>query len=498
MIPVVLSGGSGSRLWPLSRAHYPKQFIPLAGEQTMLQDTLGRLQGLQAEALSPLMICNEQHRFMVAEQLREINVIAKNILLEPVGRNTAPAVALAALAAAPDDILLVLPADHVIDDIPAFHRAIELACREAEKGALVTFGVVPTSAQTGYGYIQVAGAADAGINTNANTNTNTNTNTNANTNGGLTAQRIAQFVEKPDLATAQAYVDSGDYYWNSGMFAFKASRYLEELGRYQLDMLNACRAALGAASVDLDFTRIDAELFAACPADSIDYAVMEKTDNAVVIPLAAGWSDIGSWSALWDVSEKDERGNSCKGDVLMVDTHNSYLHTNGRLLATVGVSNLVVVETDDAVLVADKSRVQDVKAVVNQLQARARSEGESHRKVYRPWGMYDSIAMNGRYQAKRIVVKPGARLSLQMHHHRAEHWIVVQGTGLVTRGDEKILLSVNESTYIPIGMAHRLENPGVIPLEIIEVQTGDYLGEDDIVRFDDQYGRVAESNTLKK
>lgn len=484
MIPVVLSGGSGTRLWPLSRAHFPKQFIPLAGERTMLQDTLERLRGLQSVDLSPLVICNEQHRFMVAEQLREIHVIAKNILLEPVGRNTAPAVALAALAAAPDDILLVLPADHVIDDIPAFHRAIELACREAEKGALVTFGVVPTSAQTGYGYIQGAGAADASINTN--------------TNGGLTAQRIAQFVEKPDLATAQAYVDSGDYYWNSGMFAFKASRYLEELERHQLDMLNACRAALGAASVDLDFTRIDAELFAACPSDSIDYAVMEKTDNAVVIPLDAGWSDIGSWSALWDVSEKDERGNSCKGDVLMVDTHNSYLHTNGRLLATVGVSNLVVVETDDAVLVADKSCVQDVKAVVNQLQARARSEGESHRKVYRPWGMYDSIAMNGRYQVKRIVVKPGARLSLQMHHHRAEHWIVVQGTGLVTRGDEKILLSVNESTYIPIGMAHRLENPGVIPLEIIEVQTGDYLGEDDIVRFDDQYGRVPEKETSEK
>ncbi|MDF1833046.1 MAG: mannose-1-phosphate guanylyltransferase/mannose-6-phosphate isomerase [Porticoccaceae bacterium] len=468
MIPVVLSGGSGSRLWPLSRAHYPKQFIPLASEQTMLQATLGRLQGLGVEALSPLVICNEQHRFMVAEQLREIEVVAQNILLEPVGRNTAPAVALAALAAGPDDILLVLPADHVIENITAFHSAIELARCEAEKGALVTFGVVPTSAQTGYGYIQAANTGSS----------------------GLIAQSIKQFVEKPDLATAQAYVASGDYYWNSGMFAFKASRYLEELGRYQPEILSACRAAFDGASVDLDFTRLDKATFSVCPDDSIDYAVMEKTDSAVVIPLDAGWSDIGSWSALWDISEKDEQGNTCKGDVLVVDTHDSYLHTNGRLLATVGIKGLVVVETDDAVLVADKSRVQDVKAVVNQLQAQGRSERESHRKVYRPWGMYDSIAANGRYQTKRIVVNPGARLSLQKHYHRAEHWVVVQGTGLVTRGDEEVMLSVNESIYIPIGMKHRLENPGVIPLEIIEVQTGDYLGEDDIVRFDDQYGRA--------
>jgi len=472
MIPVVLSGGSGSRLWPLSRAHYPKQFIPLASEQTMLQETLGRLQGLRAEALSPLVICNEQHRFMVAEQLREMDLVAQNILLEPVGRNTAPAVALAALAANSDDILLVLPADHVIENITAFHSAIELACSEAEKGALVTFGVVPTAAETGYGYIQAAstGKSDEGA--------------------GLTAHSIKQFVEKPDLATAQAYVDSGDYYWNSGMFAFKAGRYLEELERFQPEILNACRAAFDGASVDCDFTRLDKEAFAACPDDSIDYAVMEKTDSAVVIPLDAGWSDIGSWSALWDISEKDAQGNTCKGDVLAVDTHDSYLHTNGRLLATVGIKNLVVVETDDAVLVADKSRVQDVKAVVNQLQAQGRSERESHRKVYRPWGMYDSIAANGRYQTKRIVVNPGARLSLQKHYHRAEHWVVVQGTGLVTRGDEEVILSVNESIYIPIGMKHRLENPGVIPLEIIEVQTGDYLGEDDIVRFDDQYGRA--------
>ena len=438
----------------------------------MLQETLGRLQGLRAEALSPLVICNEQHRFMVAEQLREMDVVAKNILLEPVGRNTAPAVALAALAASPDDILLVLPADHVIENITAFHSAIELACSEAERGALVTFGVVPTAAETGYGYIQAASTGKSDEST------------------GLTAHSIQQFVEKPDLATAQAYVDSGDYYWNSGMFAFKAGRYLEELERYQPEMLSACRAAFDGASVDLDFTRLDKAAFSACPDDSIDYAVMEKTDSAVVIPLDAGWSDIGSWSALWDISEKDDQGNTCKGDVLAVDTHDSYLHTNGRLLATVGIKDLVVVETDDAVLVADKSRVQDVKTIVNQLQAQGRGERESHRKVYRPWGMYDSIAANGRYQAKRIVVKPGARLSLQKHYHRAEHWVVVQGTGLVTRGDDEVMLSVNESIYIPIGTKHRLENPGVIPLEIIEVQTGDYLGEDDIVRFDDQYGRA--------
>ncbi len=470
MIPVVLSGGSGSRLWPLSRAHYPKQFIPLTGEHTLLQATLGRLQGLPSGVFPPLVICNEQHRFMVAEQLREMAVVAQGILLEPVGRNTAPAVALAALAAAADDILLVLPADHVIENIDAFHRAVEQARCEAQKGALVTFGVVPTSAQTGYGYIQAASTAGA----------------------GLTAQAIKQFVEKPDLATARAYVDSGDYFWNSGMFAFQAGRYLEELERYQPEMLSACRAAFEGASVDLDFTRLDQAAFSTCPSDSIDYAVMEKTDRAVVIPLDAGWSDIGSWSALWDISEKDERGNSCKGDVLAVDTEDSYLHTNGRLLATVGIKGLVVVETDDAVLVADKSRVQEVKTVVEQLQAQGRCERESHRKVYRPWGMYDSIAANGRYQTKRIVVNPGARLSLQKHYHRAEHWVVVQGTGLVTRGDEEVILSVNESIYIPIGMKHRLENPGVIPLEIIEVQTGDYLGEDDIVRYDDQYGRVVD------
>ena len=380
--------------------------------------------------------------------------------------------ALAALSVAAEDILLILPADHVINDCDAFHRAVESACNEAEKGALVTFGVVPMSAQTGYGYIHALSE-----------------------DSELAAQRIARFVEKPDLATAQSYVSSGEYYWNSGMFAFKASRYIEELERYQPEILKACRAALDAAVRDLDFTRIDEKAFAACPSDSIDYAVMEKTDSAVVIPLDAGWSDIGSWSALWDVSDKDEQGNACKGDVLMVDTHDSYLHSDGRLLATVGVRDLIVVETDDAVLVADKSHVQDVKEVVNQLQAAARSERESHRKVYRPWGFYDSIAMNDRYQAKRIVVNPGARLSLQKHHHRAEHWVVVQGTGLVTRGDEEVILSVNESIYIPIGMAHRLENPGIIPLEIIEVQTGDYLGEDDIVRLDDKYGRADEVPT---
>lgn len=472
MIPLVLSGGSGSRLWPLSRAHYPKQFLSLTGEQTMLQETLGRLRGLPFEISPPFVVCNEQHRFMVAEQLLEMNIDSYRILLEPVGRNTAPAVALAALMAPADSILLVLPADHVIRDVSAFQNAIELAKVEAENGALVTFGVVPSSAQTGYGYIHASNRM------------------NSKKQGRLSATKIERFIEKPDLSTAQAYVESGDYYWNSGMFAFKAECYLEELERFQPEMLSVCQAALEQASVDMDFTRLDRDIFSTCPADSIDYAVMEKTENAVVIPLDAGWSDIGSWSTLWDVSDKDEMGNTYKGDVLTVDTENSYFHTSGRLLSAVGVKNLIVIETDDAVLVADKNHVQNVKELVNLLKTQGRNEIESHRKVYRPWGFYDSIAANGRYQAKRIVVKPGARLSLQKHYHRAEHWIVVQGTGVVVRGDEEITLSVNESIYIPIGVKHRLENPGIIPLEIIEVQTGDYLGEDDIVRFDDQYGRV--------
>ena len=467
MKPVVLSGGSGTRLWPLSRSAYPKQFLPLTSDNTMLQETLLRLRGIEAMG-SPLVICNEEHRFMVAEQLREIALKPQAIMLEPVGRNTAPAVALAALAVEPDEILLILPADHVIEDIATFQAAIAEAVAEAEKGHLVTFGIVPTGPETGYGYIQAV------------------------EKGQATAYKVNRFVEKPDLQTATQYLKSGDYYWNSGMFVFKASRYLEELEKFNPEMLAACREAYQKAEEDLDFVRVDRATFEACPSDSIDYAVMEKTESAVVIPLDANWNDVGSWAALWEVSEKDAQGNALKGDVLIHDTSNSYIYSDQKLVATIGIKDLVVIETDDAVMVAPKERVQEVKEIVAQLKAKKRSESEQHRKVYRPWGYYDSIDNGERHQAKRIVVKPGAKLSLQMHHHRAEHWIVVKGTALVTRGDEQLIVSENESTYIPLGTIHCLENKGVIPLEMIEVQSGSYLGEDDIVRFEDKYGRVPE------
>jgi len=467
MKPVVLSGGSGTRLWPLSRSAYPKQFLPLTSDNTMLQETLLRLRGIEAMG-SPLVICNEEHRFMVAEQLREIELKPQAIMLEPVGRNTAPAVALAALAVEPDEILLILPADHVIEDIATFQAAIAEAVAEAEKGHLVTFGIVPTGPETGYGYIQAI------------------------EKGQATAYKVNRFVEKPDLQTATQYLESGDYYWNSGMFVFKASRYLEELEKFNPEMLAACREAYQKAEEDLDFVRVDRATFEACPSDSIDYAVMEKTESAVVIPLDANWNDVGSWAALWEVSEKDAQGNALKGDVLIHDTSNSYIYSDQKLVATIGIKDLVVIETDDAVMVAPKERVQEVKEIVAQLKAKKRSESEQHRKVYRPWGYYDSIDNGERHQAKRIVVKPGAKLSLQMHHHRAEHWIVVKGTALVTRGEEQLIVSENESTYIPLGTIHCLENRGVIPLEMIEVQSGSYLGEDDIVRFEDKYGRVPE------
>ena len=467
MKPVVLSGGSGTRLWPLSRSAYPKQFLPLTSDNTMLQETLLRLRGIEAMG-SPLVICNEEHRFMVAEQLREIELKPQAIMLEPVGRNTAPAVALAALAVEPDEILLILPADHVIEDIATFQAAIAEAVAEAEKGHLVTFGIVPTGPETGYGYIQAV------------------------EKGQATAYKVNRFVEKPDLQTATQYLESGDYYWNSGMFVFKASRYLEELEKFNPEMLAACREAYQKAEEDLDFVRVDRATFEACPSDSIDYAVMEKTESAVVIPLDANWNDVGSWAALWEVSEKDAQGNALKGDVLIHDTSNSYIYSDQKLVATIGIKDLVVIETDDAVMVAPKERVQEVKEIVAQLKAKKRSESEQHRKVYRPWGYYDSIDNGERHQAKRIVVKPGAKLSLQMHHHRAEHWIVVKGTALVTRGEEQLIVSENESTYIPLGTIHCLENRGVIPLEMIEVQSGSYLGEDDIVRFEDKYGRVPE------
>lgn len=468
LFPIIMAGGSGSRLWPLSRQLNPKQFLPLAdADFSMLQATIQRLAGLGAEL--PRLICNEQHRFLAAEQLRLLGLEKAGILLEPVGRNTAPAIALAALQAcseAQDPILLVLAADHLIKDVEAFQTCIQTALPLAQDGKLVTFGIVPTHAETGYGYIEQG--IDVGV-------------------GGF---KVSRFVEKPDLVTAQEYLANGSYFWNSGMFMFRASRYLEELETYRPDILAACRAALAGGSQDMHFTRVDEAAFAACPDDSVDYAVMEKTADAVMVPLDAGWSDIGSWTALWDVSDKDPQGNVFKGDVLNQQSRNTYVHADSRLVATVGLDDLVIVETKDAVLVAHKDHVQDVKKIVEQLKNGSRTEHINHREVYRPWGVYDSVDNGHRYQVKRITVKPGAKLSVQMHHHRAEHWIVVSGTARVTNGEKTYLVCENESTYIPIGQIHALENPGVIPLELIEVQSGSYLGEDDIVRFEDKYGRT--------
>ncbi len=464
MIPVILSGGSGTRLWPLSRNQHPKQFLPLASDKTMVQETILRLQGLP-DLQPPLAICNEDHRFMMAEQLREIGISPSAIILEPAGRNTAPAIALAALACRPEDVLLVLPADHVISQAEPFKQAVAKARELAEQGYMVTFGIVPTAPETGYGYIKTGQPVDQH------------------------SYNIEQFVEKPDQNTARRYLEAGGFYWNSGIFAFKAERFLEELGKYRPDILTACKQAMQHAEQDQDFLRPDKQAFLACPADSIDYAVMEKTDQAAMIPLDAGWNDIGSWSALWEITDKDSQGNAISGDVLALDSQDSFLLSSNKLLVTVGVDNLIVVETDDAVMIAHKDRVQDVKEAVDQLKSQQRREATIHRKVYRPWGYYHCIEDGERHQTKRIVVNPGAKLSLQKHHHRAEHWIVVKGTAMVTRGDEKILLSENESTYIPLGVVHCLENPGVIPLEIVEVQSGSYLGEDDIIRLQDDYGR---------
>lgn len=469
MIPVILSGGSGTRLWPLSRALFPKQFLALHSDKTLVQDTVARLQGLPGLA-APLVVCNEDHRFIVAEQLRGLTQGQPSILLEPVARNTAPAIAAAAIAAmahGEDPLLLVLPADHVIQNVQAFQQGVQQARVAAEAGYMVTFGIKPLAPETGYGYIKAAGTA---------------------VGSALTLER---FVEKPNRATAEGYLASGDYFWNSGMFMFRASVYLAELARFAPQMVEACRAAVMGGKSDLDFVRLDKDAFADCPEDSIDYAVMEKTDKAVVVPLDAGWSDVGSWSALWDIGAKDADGNVTKGDVLAVNSHNSYVHAaDGRLVALVGLDDVVVVETSDAILVAHKDKVQDVKKVVEKLKAETRSEAVHHRVVYRPWGNYDSIDNGTRYQVKRITVKPGAKLSVQMHHHRAEHWIVVSGTANVQNGDKEVLLTENQSTYIPVGVVHALENPGKIPLELIEVQSGSYLGEDDIVRFQDRYGRA--------
>ncbi|GAA4649741.1 mannose-1-phosphate guanyltransferase [Kistimonas scapharcae] len=471
IIPVIMSGGSGSRLWPQSRAQYPKQFLPLVNERTMLQNTIVRLDGLTGTA-KPLLIANEDHRFLVAEQLRQLGREAEAIILEPVGRNTAPAVALAALKALAsgheESVLLVLAADHVIQNEEAFHRAVEAAMPAARDGKLVTFGIVPSHPETGYGYIKSRRTSE----------------------GSLSPLPVEQFVEKPDSATAEQYLASGDYFWNSGMFMFKASRFLEELKQFRRDILSACEQAIAVEHPDMDFVRLNEAAFKACPDDSIDYAVMEKTQDAVVIPLDAGWSDVGSWSSLWDIADKDAQGNAVQGDAMLHDTRNTYVRSEKKLIATVGVEDLVITESDDAILVASKSRVQDVKKIVERIKAEGRTEAKLHRKVYRPWGSYDSIDAGERYQVKRITVKPGAQLSLQKHYHRAEHWIVVKGTALVTNGDQEILLTENQSTYIPIGVVHRLENPGKFDLELIEVQSGAYLGEDDIVRFEDTYGRT--------
>jgi len=467
-----MSGGSGSRLWPMSRALHPKQFLPLISENTLLQETINRLDD---NCFDPIIICNNEHRFIVAEQLRLNNSKASSIILEPMGKNTAPAITLAALAAidnGDDPLLLVLAADHVIKNVQAFQQSIVSASIFAEQGKLVTFGIVPTHAETGYGYIKQGSLL-----------TSTTKTINAN------SYTVASFVEKPDLATAQDYLSTGEYLWNSGMFMFKASRYIEELQKYSPEILSVCQRAFKNKSHDLDFTRISADIFNQCPEDSIDYAVMERTGHAVVVPLDAEWSDVGSFSSLWEVSAKDEQGNVSQGDVISQSTTNSYINAENRLVTTVGVDNLVIVETKDAILVANKDKVQEVKSIVNRLKTDNRYEYKHQREVYRPWGKYDSLDFGTRDQVKRITVQPGAKLSVQMHHHRSEHWIVVSGTAKVTNGDKTFLLSENESTYIPLGQIHALENPGVLPLELIEVQTGSYLGEDDIVRFDDKYGR---------
>ena len=466
LTPVLLSGGVGSRLWPVSREAHPKQFQPLAGELSMLQQTLQRTSDL--EESPPLVVCNEEHRFMVAEQLRQVNLQAGALILEPQGRNTAPAVALAALQAVttdPQALLLVLPADHLIRDVEAFVAAVGKAIPLAQEGRLVTFGVVPSAAETGYGYIKCGAGLASDL------------------------YDLERFVEKPDAATAQEYVDSGNYLWNSGMFLLRANAYLEQLGEHAPEILSSCQQAMAGASVDLDFVRPDALAFDECPSDSIDYAVMEKTDAGAVVSLDCGWSDVGAWSSLWDVAQRDAEGNASKGDVMLDNCHNSYFRSESRLVAATGVEDLVVVETADAVLVAHRDKVQDVKRIVNRLKAEERPEVALHRRVYRPWGSYESLVTADRFQVKRIIVNPGQTLSLQMHHHRAEHWIVVHGTAEVTCEDKVFMLGEDESTYIPLGHKHRLANPGRIPLELIEVQSGGYLGEDDIVRFEDEYGR---------
>ena len=498
ILPVILAGGSGSRLWPFSRELYPKQFLNIAGEQSMLQQTLQRLQGLEdyltdSKCATPFIICNEEHRFIAAEQARSANIQHSGILLEPVGRNTAPAIALAALQAlgkstnneqdASDPILLVLAADHHIANTSEFQQVISRGVDYAKQGKLVTFGVTPNAPETGYGYIKQGEPLSPLVQADSRI-------TEQSTHH---AYAIDCFVEKPDKATAEEYIRSEQYLWNSGMFMFKASRYLEELSQHHPEILAACQLALSKQNTDLDFIRIDAETFKNSPSDSIDYAVMEKTSHAAVIPMDVGWNDIGSWSAIWDVSDKDEHNNVIEGDVLTVNSQHNYIHAENKLVATVGVENLIIVETKDAILVANKDKVQGVKSIVSQLNQAGRTEHVHHREVFRPWGKYDVIDLGKRDKVKRITVKAGHQLSLQMHHHRAEHWVVVAGTAKVTNDEKTYLVEEDQSTYIPLGHIHSLENPGDSPLEMIEVQTGSHLSEDDIIRYQDSYGRDVRS-----
>lgn len=466
---MIMAGGTGSRLWPMSRELYPKQFLRLYGQRSMLQETVLRLDDVDAR--EPVVICNQEHRFLVAEQLRQINKLSHNIILEPVGRNTAPAIALAALSAienGDDPILLVLAADHIINNKLAFHQAIKSAFKFALQGRLVTFGIVPTGPETGYGYIH-RGQEE--------------------TLDEQIAYQVSRFVEKPNKETAESYIASGEYYWNSGMFMFRAKKYLEELEKFRPDILDACKAAIQGCKESDEFIKVDRDLFIACPDESVDYAVMEKTTDAVVVGFDADWSDVGSWSALWEVSPKDDKGNVLTGDTFLHNANNCYINTDEKLIAAIGVDDLVIINTKDAVLVVNKDQVQDVKKVVEYLKANHRSEYKRHREIYRPWGRCDVVVQTERFNVNRITVKPGAAFSMQMHHHRTEHWVILSGTGEVTIKDQKFLLTENQSTFIPIGAQHRLENPGKIPLELLEIQSGSYLGDDDIIRIKDQYGR---------
>jgi mannose-1-phosphate guanylyltransferase/mannose-6-phosphate isomerase len=468
IIPVILSGGSGTRLWPLSRKQYPKQYLPLAGENTMLQETILRLSGLD-NLVDPIIVCNADHRFLVAGQCQQINIKNPTILLEPVGRNTAPAIGAAALQSLKQTdgaLLLVLSADHVIQDVEAFHAAINIASKQAQDGKLITFGIVPTDANTGYGYIK------------------------ASKDNAYGAYKVEEFVEKPDLKTAESYLEQGNYLWNSGMFMFQPTTLIDELTIYSPDMVSSVSDAVNNAEQDLDFIRLDKQAFESSPSDSIDYALMEKSNNVVVVPLDAQWNDIGAWSALHDIGTKDTNGNVIKGDVIIQDTTNSYINANHHMVATIGVDNLIIVDTPDVTFIATQDKAQEVKSIVESLQANGRDEGTMHRKVYRPWGWYDSIEMGENFQVKRLHVNPGAKLSLQMHHKRAEHWVVVSGTATAINGEDVLTLEEGDSTYIPIGVTHSLENKTNEQLEIIEVQSGTYLGEDDIVRFEDIYGRI--------